>query len=1008
MFRIIILALCQLLINHFVYAQNEYEKAYAAYVRADSIIDARGDYKLAKTLLEQARIVFEESDSTELVNRSDFLLVETLYLEREARACLEESQKLLDRLVDSPQDTIKSYINFYRGYSYYLIYQYQKANTEFLAALDENRIPLNNDRMNIRIKWMLAITYGALQQIDEELQTYEKVLIALDGMPDSEFKITTSLAMYENIGRSHSRLGNTEQSILSLQRALPVIQQHPEYVQKPLEARIYNAFGAAYARFASYEKAIEYLLQSLELDDQIDSWNTLAICYKRQYKFEKAIEIYEAILSRDDITKQYEAIVHSNIGSVYIELQNYPKATKYVEEGLRINRETNRRSGLVISLELLAQIHHETGKYELAEEYLKEARGQFEEQSSELSMLSSQNFWHMKDTTRAIRYGEQAVFDSDSSLYLFSVTSVATHEMIQAQLWLIQLYDQIANEENKYREKIIQLANLSHEFLLEFRDVYTGPTLELTSLSQFLYEEAIKNLGILSSKSDEQNISKEAFTFSEWSKVHALGGERRVKNAKTGYNLPEEIINKERHLKSQESFLKSKVKQFSEDSSKLVYFNEKLIVNEFSQDSLLSILRANYPRYYQLRYENETLSVDQIQQNLTTNQAFIEYFQGDSSSFVFLITADQYNMVPIGLHNDSLILQLRDDFRGEVFEQSLDEFTRKSHAVYQSYLAPIIDQLGDDITELIVVPDGNLSYIPLDILISEPAQTQTSKSLHYLLNDFQIHYTYAASLYFNDFSSLSTNNEYLAFAPKYEDIASDTSSTRRLGNFRNQITALKHNTDEVNYIASRFQGLGFFNETAHERNFKEFVKEYGVLHLAMHTIIDDEDPMNSKLVFTNTRDSLEDDVLHAFEIYNMEIPSQLTVLSACETGFGAMARGEGALSLARAFSYAGSPSIVMSHWPVDDQTTAELMRFFYDHLSRGLTKSEALRQAKLDFMNATHSARVHPFFWGSFVILGDDTPIRLKPLPPFHPIWILLIGLMIMFPIGYLMKKHQL
>lgn len=1008
MYRVISILFCQLFIFGFTFAQVEYETAYSNYSQADSIISARGDFEQAKNLLIKSRITFEELDSTSMVHLTDLLLVKIVYLKREFQACFDMSEELMNRLNAPQYDTLKTYLNYYRGYSYHLLYQFDKANAEFLTATDPTRTQLNDSNFTIRMNWMLAITYEKMQRADEELRTYEKTVDLLDDLDESRFKIRSTVSILGNLGRTHSRLGNTELSLLSLQRALSLIQEYPEFCDTAMEAQNLNAFGSTYLRLGNYNKSIEYLQKSLALKDQVDSWNSLAINYKHQRKFDKAIPIYERLLKKK-LTEEYKAIVYNNLGSAHLALKHYPEATKFVKEGLKVNRKTKRKIGLLVSLELLGIIYYETDLYKLAEKHFAEARSQFKTQSSELLMFSSQNFWAMKDTTNALYFGEKAVYKTDSSLYFYSISSPSVSEMFQGQLWLIQLYDMLAINENQFRDKTVQISNLSHEFLLKFREAYLGPTLELTTNSLFLYEAAIKNLDLLASDSNQIEMREDAFTFSEWSKVQALGGERRIKDAKQGFNLPQELVEKEDFLKSRESILKSQIEQYSNgDSIKLAYFKKKLFVNENSQDSLLNIFRTNYPRYYQLRYKNETLNVKDVQQKLNSNQAFIEYFQGDSSSFVFLITSSQYKMVPIELHTDSLILELRNDFKDEIIKQSLPAFAKKSHAVYQAYLEPVVSLLGEQITELIVVPDGNLSYIPFDILVSEPFNNQETKELPYLLNDYQVHYTYAASLYFNDFSNLSSNNEYLAFAPKYENLNSDSTSSTRLGNFRSQITALKHNTDEVNYIASKFKGRGFLNETAHERNFKEYVKEYGLLHLAMHAIIDDEDPMNSKLVFTDTRDSLEDDVLHAFEIYNMEIPSQLTVLSSCETGFGAMAKGEGALSLARAFSYAGSPSIVMSHWPVDDQTTAELMRFFYDHLAQGKTKSEALRQSKLDFLNTTHSARVHPFFWGSFVVLGDDTPIKINAIPLVHPLWILLISLMAIISIGYVTMRRRL
>ena len=143
----------------------------------------------------------------------------------------------------------------------------------------------------------------------------------------------------------------------------------------------------------------------------------------------------------------------------------------------------------------------------------------------------------------------------------------------------------------------------------------------------------------------------------------------------------------------------------------------------------------------------------------------------------------------------------------------------------------------------------------------------------------------------------------------------------------------------------------------------------------MHALVDDEDPMNSKLVFTQVRDSLHDSYLHAFEIYNRTIHAELAVLSACNTGYGTLRSGEGLMSLARAFAYAGCPSVIMSHWRVDDRSSSQIMGNFYQYLAKGKDKDEALRLAKLAYLKEASPVYRHPFYWNGFVVMGDVTPL---------------------------------
>jgi CHAT domain-containing protein len=120
-----------------------------------------------------------------------------------------------------------------------------------------------------------------------------------------------------------------------------------------------------------------------------------------------------------------------------------------------------------------------------------------------------------------------------------------------------------------------------------------------------------------------------------------------------------------------------------------------------------------------------------------------------------------------------------------------------------------------------------------------------------------------------------------------------------------------------------------------------------------------------------------DSRLYGYEILAQSFPADLVVLSACETGLGKVVRGEGLMSLARAFSYAGARSLVTSLWNINDQSGQQLMAEFYKHLNEGLPKDEALRQAKLSYLaNAPDNARAHPRYWAAFIPTGNMEPLK--------------------------------
>ena len=134
----------------------------------------------------------------------------------------------------------------------------------------------------------------------------------------------------------------------------------------------------------------------------------------------------------------------------------------------------------------------------------------------------------------------------------------------------------------------------------------------------------------------------------------------------------------------------------------------------------------------------------------------------------------------------------------------------------------------------------------------------------------------------------------------------------------------------------------------------------------------------SSLGFTEDGDSIENNFLQAYEISKMKLKADLVVLSACETGYGKFETGNGIASLARAFMYAGTSSLVVSLWQVSDFATARIMQNFYRHLSAGMNKDEALQQAKIDYMKAAKGVAGHPAFWSPFIQIGNDKALSVN------------------------------
>jgi len=211
---------------------------------------------------------------------------------------------------------------------------------------------------------------------------------------------------------------------------------------------------------------------------------------------------------------------------------------------------------------------------------------------------------------------------------------------------------------------------------------------------------------------------------------------------------------------------------------------------------------------------------------------------------------------------------------------------------------------------------------------------------------------------------------------------------------------------EVELLSENVSGLFVFDTLASERFFKEKASTYAVIHLAMHGILNKQEPMLSSLAFTEDNDSLENNFLQAYEISKMELNADLVVLSACETGFGKFERGNGIASLARAFMYAGAPAMIVSLWQVNDYTTSVIMEIFYYNLAKGMHKDEALRQAKMQFIESSEGITAHPAFWSPFVLIGNDSPTSISRKGAFLP-WAIGVGILLILLSTLILRRRK-
>jgi len=262
-----------------------------------------------------------------------------------------------------------------------------------------------------------------------------------------------------------------------------------------------------------------------------------------------------------------------------------------------------------------------------------------------------------------------------------------------------------------------------------------------------------------------------------------------------------------------------------------------------------------------------------------------------------------------------------------------------------------------------------------------------------LIRKNTINYAYSANLLYDFKGSRNDKvNKVLAFAPEYK------TDTINFNNDRLILMPLPGTTKEVDLISRQIKTKTFKGSDATELNFRRYCKDCNILHLAMHAFINDSLPAFSRFAFTqNTGDTRENDGwLNTADIYNLDLNCNLTVLSACNTGSGNLKQGEGVMSLARGFIYAGCPAIIMTLWEVEDNAGTLIMSSFYHNLKAGKSKDEALRLSKLEYLENANPRTAHPHYWLGYVSIGDNSPLfRSNDFYFFVILIIILFGIMI-------------
>jgi CHAT domain-containing protein len=525
------------------------------------------------------------------------------------------------------------------------------------------------------------------------------------------------------------------------------------------------------------------------------------------------------------------------------------------------------------------------------------------------------------------------------------------------------------------------------------------------------YLFAIRDFELYYRNTGDKRYLEKTFEFAEKSKAAGLLAATRELNA-VNFNIPADISELEKSLQREIAFYNSRISNENEkehpDRNLISDLNNNLLNEVRERDSLLLTFERDYPGYYAIKYSTSVLSMKDIPRIAGRNTNYLNYVVSDSVVYIFI--ANRKNAKILTARIDSSFFKKLRDFRSLLSapdpsvnaRRRFDTFQAIGYDLFKILIEPVRKYFISD--ELLISPDNILSYLPFETFLSSRYEGEgiIYRRLPYLMNTFSISYAYSASLMKESVErDYGRTHKLVAFAPVYtREIYLDSLSVKR-----EHEQAILHDLPyarmEAEYVSDISGGTLYINENAKESVYKAVAKNYDIIHLAMHTYLNDQNPMNSAMIFTLDDDSPEDGFLNTYEVYGIPLKARMVVLSSCNTGSGVLSSGEGILSLARGFLYSGGQSVVMSMWEIEDKSGTEIVKMFYNELHKGKSKSKALKKARTEYLKKASQLKSHPYFWSSLIVYGDNSPVY-----PDKILIMIIIGMVIVIPVIYFLYRR--
>ncbi len=856
----------------------------------------------------------------------------------------------------------------------------------------------------------------------EELTTIDDSL----KMPQADYYYMAS-AMQFVYGRYYRQVGAYEQSLNHYQNSINILLEAIGYEEgKEMNVKrlgydfrytvqeLFNNTAVLYNYFGDYNNAVKYfdiaieyseLVENNQRLDYSDAWiiHNLSRTYIELGEKEKTFELYNKaqemlMASNDMLIEEYRPIIS---GYAYKNMMLHYNKTEQLDSSYYF---ASKAMDLKMDHKIWVEIYQnhaltliKDGKYEDGNVALDSAMEMTHKYFSDLHPEMSKNYYLKGELELGTGRLDEAMAFYNRALNMnrrkkgdeCDCEKILISELSDKKLSLDILKgkaDALAAQSDF--ESAISCFRLMHKIIKELRTKYLvndESRFFLASESRKIAEKAIR---VCLENKDFEN----AYLFSQESRSMILLQHLQDKVAKKVSDISDDVLDLEKDLKLKINALRKKKEYAALKGLDVSEYEAEISMAEVSYQKLMTKIENEFPNYYELKFNLPQISIPELQKALKKSESvLLEYFLGEEDLFVFLLDGNDLHVesIPVGRQLFKYIKTVVECIgRPNSDVQTFDDFVEASYGLHESLLGKL-SLLGKiKRKNLIIIPDEEIQLVPFDVLIQEqfPKGNNEAKyhKLDYLVNDFNISYQYSSHLIQNKQIQKNNSKEFLGVAPVFADP---------------EIRPLKNNRKEVENINVEYLGENLLGVEASYANFQKSIAGKSIVHFATHAIFNDEIPLDSRI-------ELADTSLYIYEIFSLEHDLQLAVMSACQTASGNQRKGEGVVSLARAFFQSGCPSVVASLWDVSDYKAADIMADFHSNLLEGKRKDEALAQAKRNYLENAISKNTHPFFWAGFIAVGQTDAI-LEQGKGWGTYALMAAGILLFILMGYFFFKKS-